>query len=152
MPLWSREHRVFDYETYVKNGESVITQRLFRRRFNIGCHGDVPSRSTALRWVNVLRTTGSSLKTKPPSPARTARTAENVDRVREARIRSPRHSARRHSAELRLSQSTVQRILHKDLGFPPYKLMVVQQLNEREYQQRLTFCQTILNMFEENVL
>ena len=45
-------------------------------------------------------------------------------------------------------QSTVQRILH--LGLYPYKITIVQQLNERDYHQRLPFCQTILDMFEEN--
>ena len=47
-------------------------------------------------------------------------------------------------------QSTVQQILRKDLGLHPYKITIVQQLNERDYQQRLTFCQTMLDMFEEN--
>ena len=144
---WSLEHHVFACDTYVKNGESVTEiQRLFKRRFNIGRHSNVPSRNSILRWVNALRTTGSLLKTKP-GPARTARTLGNVDRVREAIIRSPRRSARRHSAELGLSQSTVQKILHKDLAFQPYKIMTVQQLNPRDYHQRLSFCQTMLDMF-----
>ena len=47
-------------------------------------------------------------------------------------------------------QSTVHRILHKDIGLHPYKITRVQQLNDRDYQQRLTFCQTMLDMFEEN--
>ena len=137
---WSLEHRVFAYDAYVKNGESVTeTQRLFKRRFNIGRHGNVPSRNSILRWVNALRTTGSLLKAKPPGPVRSARTSENVDRVREAITRSPRRSARRHSTELGISQSTMQRILHKDLVFQPYKIMTLQQLNPRDYQQRLSF-------------
>ena len=148
---WSLEHHVFACDTYVKNGESVTeTQRLFKRRFNIGRHGNVPSRNSIFRWVNALRTTGSLLKTKPPFPFRTAKTPRNVDRVREAIIRSPRCSAGRHSAELGISQSTVQRIVHKDLAFQPYKIMTVQQLNPRDYQQRLSFFQTMLDMFEEN--
>ena len=74
MLSWSLEHRVFVYDTYVKNGESVTkTQRLFKQRFNIGRHGNVPSRNSILRWVNALRTTGSLLKTKPPGPVRTAK-------------------------------------------------------------------------------
>ena len=135
----------------MKNGESVTeTQRLFKRRFNIGRHGNVPSRNSILRWVNALRTTGLLLKTKPPGPVRTARTPGKVDRVREAITRSPWRSARRRSAELGISQSTVQRIFHKDLAFQPYKIMTVQQLNPRDYQQRWSFCQTMLDMFEEN--
>ena len=54
------------------------------------------------------------------------------------------------SAELGISQSTVQRILHKELAFQSHKIMTVQQLNPRDYQQRLSFCQTMLDMFEEN--
>ena len=90
------------------------------------------------------------MKTKPPGSVRTVRTPGNVDRVREAITRSPRRSAKRHSAELEISQSTVQRILHRELAFQPYKIMTVQQLNPRDYQQRLSLCQTMLDMFEEN--
>ena len=142
---WSLEHHVFAYGTCVKNGESTTeTQLLFK---NIGCHGNVPSRNSVLKWVNALRMIGLLLKTKPLGPARTP---GNVDRVREAITRSTRRSARRHSAEVGISQSTVQRILRKDLAFQSYKIMTVQQLNPRDYQQRLSFCQTMLDMFEEN--
>lgn len=41
-------------------------------------------------------------------------------------------------------------ILHKDLDFHTYKLMIVQELTEEDYQQRRTFAQTMLNMFDEN--
>ena len=32
---WSVEHRAFAVETYFKNNDSVLTQRIFRRHFNI---------------------------------------------------------------------------------------------------------------------
>ena len=70
--------------------------------------------------------------------------------MKEAIIGSPRRSARRHSAELGISPSTVQRILHKDLAFQPYKIVTLQQLNPQDYQQRLSFCHTMLDMFDEN--
>ena len=44
-------------------------------------------------------------------------------------------------------QSTVQRILYKDLGLEPYKITIVQQLNERDSQQRLPFCQIMSLIF-----
>ena len=73
---WSLEHRVFAYDTYVKNGESVTeTQRFFKRRFNIGRHGNVPSRNSILRSVNALKMTGSLLKTKPPGLSRIVKMA-----------------------------------------------------------------------------
>jgi len=35
MERWSVEHRAFAVETYFKNNDSVLTQRIFRRHFNI---------------------------------------------------------------------------------------------------------------------
>jgi hypothetical protein len=35
MERWSVEHRAFAVETYFKNNDSVVTQLIFRRHFNI---------------------------------------------------------------------------------------------------------------------
>jgi hypothetical protein len=35
MERWSVEHRAFAVEIYFKNNDSVLTQRIFRRHFNI---------------------------------------------------------------------------------------------------------------------
>ena len=53
------------------------------------------------------------MKKEPPGPVETARTPENVERVREAIVRSPTRSARRHAVELGMGESTVRRTLHK---------------------------------------
>ena len=83
MPQWMLEHRVFAYDSIVKSGESIIeTQRLFRCRFTIGRHGNIPSRDMILRWVTSFQTRGTITKKKPPGPVTTARTPENVERVR----------------------------------------------------------------------
>lgn len=42
--------------------------------------------------------------------------------------RSPKWSAIRHSRALRISEKTVQQILHKDLNFDSYKMSVVEEL------------------------
>jgi len=98
---WTIEHRVFAYDSFVKSGESIIeTQRLFRCRFNIGRHGNIPSRNTILRWVTSFRARGMIMKKKPPGPVASARTQENVERVREAVARSPTRSAWRYAVEL----------------------------------------------------
>jgi len=44
---WSVEHRAFAVETYFKNNDSVLTQRIFRRHFNIHRNDSVPSRNTS---------------------------------------------------------------------------------------------------------
>lgn len=140
MEQWTVEHRVFTYDAYVRNGESVVTaQRLFRVHFNRGRNGTIPSRNTILSWVRTLRSTGSIVKKKPPGPTKTARTPENIDRVRAALIRSPGRSARRHASELRISRESLRTILQKDIKFHPYKISIVQKLEGRDYEQRENF-------------
>lgn len=69
-----------------------------------------------------------------------------MDRVRETVLFSLGRSAGWNTSELGLSKSTIKCILHKDLRFHPYKLMVVEELNAGDYQQHLTFTQTMLNV------
>ena len=100
MPHWTLEHRVFANDSFVKTGESIIeTQRLFRCHLNIGHHGNIPSDNTILRWVTSCSARGTIMKNKPPGPVATARTPENVERVRKAVVRSPTRSAQRHAVD-----------------------------------------------------
>ena len=108
METWPVEHRVFVYDAFVKSGESVsVTQWLFWRHFNIGCPGAIPSHNTILLWVNNFRATGSVMKKKLPGPEKKVRTYENIERVRQALVRSPAQSARRHAAELNINRESV---------------------------------------------
>jgi len=104
MQRWSEEHRVFAVETFFKiNDSAAVTQRVFRRHFDIGRNGKVPTRRTILNWVTQIRTTASIVKKKPPGRPRTVRTPENVRRVAQAFQRSPQHSARHNSIALYLT-------------------------------------------------
>ena len=153
MERWSLEHRTFAVEQLFRNNDSVIqVQRLFRQHFNIDRHGSVPKRDTILRWVHAFRTTGSVMKKKPSGLPRSVRTPENIERVREAVTTSPQRSARRQAAALQISDRSVRRILHQELKFHPYKLMVVQQLQPRDYHQRLTFAERMLEILAEDPL
>lgn len=72
-------------DTLIQNNESVVaTHRIFRHHF-ILVGMTVPSRNMILRWAD-FRTTGNSQKA-PPGPVKTARTPENVARMREAIMR-----------------------------------------------------------------
>lgn len=74
--------------------------------------------------MNNFEQSGSTNKKRGGSKKK-IRTPENIKRIIEAIIRSPRRSARRHSAQLRLSNRTVRRVLHNDLHHHPYKIQVV---------------------------
>jgi hypothetical protein len=54
------------------------------------------------------------------------------------------------SVSLRLSEASVRRILHKDLHFYPYKIQVTHALHERDYVNRVNFCQTFLQLINQN--
>ena len=124
---WSGEQGGFVVETFIKNNESVIaTQRAFRRHFRLGRCAPVPDRKTILLWVSNMRATGSTLKRKPPGPPRSRRTPENVQTLSSSIAQSPRLSARKHAAALRISDRSVRRMLHQEPGMHPYKMMLAQ--------------------------
>jgi hypothetical protein len=51
---------------------------------------------------------------------------------------------------LSLSEASVRRILHKDLHFYPYKIQVTYALHERDYVNRVNFCQTFSQLINQN--
>ena len=147
------EHRVFVIETFMKSNESVITtQRTFRTHFALGRHVPVPDRKTILLWVSNFRAIGSALKRKSTGRPRSVRTPENVAAVREAVERSPSRSAVKHASALCLSDRSVRRILHADLKFHPYKMMIVQELSERDWENRRACSNDILQNIPQNAL
>ncbi len=76
---------------------------------------------------------------KHSGPKRSVTTPENVQRVREALVRSPERSARRHANELRINRESVRRILRKELKFHSYKMLIVQQLKATDFAARKDF-------------
>ena len=55
MEPWTIEHRIFTYDCFVKNNESVTAvQRGLRRRFNVHRNNSVLSLGAILRWVNKI--------------------------------------------------------------------------------------------------
>ncbi|PSN57112.1 hypothetical protein C0J52_01298 [Blattella germanica] len=119
---------------FYKNNDSLeAAQREFRRFYNLGRHGVVPSKHAIKGWINNFEETGSALKKKPTGRPRSARTPQNIDVVRESQ-----------SAAVGMSRESVRRILRLDLKFHPYKLQMVQELKENDYQLRLGFCQEMI--------
>jgi len=80
-------------------------------------------------WVNNFEETGSTVKQKVGS-VKTIHTPQNIDAVRASFEQSPRWLAARHSKKVGLSERSVRHILHLDLHLHPYKIQVVQKLEE----------------------
>ena len=142
---WSGEHRTFVIEEFVKNGESVVaTQRSFRRHFSLNRHDPVPTEKTIHRWVSNFRQTSSALNRRRSGRPRTRTAQENVTAVADSIEQSPRRSIRKHAFALHMSATSVHRILYRSLHMHPYKIMVVQELRERDYETRTNLSRDIL--------
>lgn len=108
MQSWTVAYRVFFYDSFVRNNQSVtVVQREFRRHFNIHRNRAIPSRNTILRWIESLYSPGELINRRPRGVTRTVRTPNNVERVRQAFLRSPTRSARKHAAAPRLRYRSV---------------------------------------------
>lgn len=83
----------------------------------------------------------------PPGPSTSATTAEHVSLVRNEIIRNPRKSIRKIAASTGIKKSSVHVILKKKLTLHPYKIQIVQQLNENDYPLRETLARTMLERF-----
>jgi len=114
----------------------VAVQRAVRTRYQIPPRDRVPDRKSILLWVENFRGTGSVSKKRRGRP-RTSRTPENIEAVRRSVLQSPRRSARKHASALGISNRSVRRILHQYLHFHPYKMVVVQELTQQDWINRV---------------
>jgi hypothetical protein len=94
--------------------------------------------------VSNFRQSGSTLKRKSAGRPQTATGPETVATVKASIEQSPRRSAQKHADALRLSDRSVQIILHRDLRMHPYKIVIAQELSERDCKTRTTLCQELL--------
>jgi hypothetical protein len=102
--------------------------------------------------VRNFRETASAAKRKPPGRQPSLRTPDNIKRVHQAFVRSPRRSASRNAIALRMSDCTVRQILHEDLNFHPYKMVMVQAINDQGNVNQKTVCEALVNTQDNNDL
>jgi len=96
--------------------------------------------------------TVSAAKRKPPGREPSLRTRENIEQVCQAFVRSPWQSAVRNTIAFRMSDRTVRRILHEDLNFHPYKMVMFQAINDQDTVNRKTVCEVLLNSLDNDDL
>ena len=142
---WSGEHRAFVIEEFVKNGRVSRSDAAFLpRHFSLNRHDPVPTGKTVHRWVSNFRQTSSALNRRRSGRPRTRTAQENVTAVADSNEQSPRRSIRKHAFALHMSATSVLRILHRSLHMHPYKIMVVQEFSERDYETRTILSRDIL--------
>jgi len=124
---------------------SVITVHCeFRARFS----KDAPCRNDITKWYREFVETGCLCKGKIPGRPRVS--DDNIERVLEVFLRSPRKSVARASRELDMPKMTVWKVLCKWLCFKLYKIRLVQALTPADKVKRHDFCEEMQLKMEKN--
>lgn len=89
-----------------------------------------------VRLIEQFETIGSIQTKKRHIHVRAARSAENIAAVSESVEHNSSTSIRHRSQQLRLSRSSLQRILAKDLHFHAYKIRLTQYLKTADHAQQ----------------
>lgn len=143
-------HELAKIAIWFDQTQSVVeVQRRFRTHFND--QNRVPSRYVITACHGRLLETGSVLPGKrgPSTPPRPRRTLSTETRVLEAFRQNPEKSLRQGANELGLSSTTIFRILHEK-KMKPYKIQILQALNEEDVDRRLEFAEHMLARMAED--
>ena len=123
----------------------IEVRRSFCREFNVHTR-DEPKNNAIKRIVKHFEDKGTVRNTNKRNsgrPASVTKIQENIDKARNSTINSPKKSHRRRSQELRMSSSSVFRILRKELQLYPYIISVRHKLTAEDQQRRQTMCDWI---------
>ena len=86
-----------------------------------------------------VKETGILIDKPKREKPKTVRTPENIAAVAESVREAPSTSIHRRSQQLNISETSLRRILHKDLGMMPCKAQFVQELKPIEHPMRFRF-------------
>lgn len=123
-------------QLYQQHGSVIAAQRAFRRLFGVR---SAPSKDTILRLHRQFEKEGS-VHPKGHTRKPRARTAENVQKVKQALKGKEKTSTRQIEMETGIARQTVHRILRQDLQLFPYKMQFKQKLHRGDKAARLSFC------------
>lgn len=107
------------------------------------------SLKTVNRWCKMIDETGSINISNPPGCPRIIRTPGNVQKVKDRMNGKHKVSARKLSRELKISRTTIQRILKKDLKLFPYKKVVEPRLTDAHKAERKKFANWVRSNFRK---
>ena len=99
--------------------------------------------------MNKFEQTGSLLHISSPSRpvSVTGETTENV--VSSILEKDPQTSARQMRSQVGISRSSIQRA-YKSLGYKLYIRILIHELNEDNFDQRIEYCEILLSLYRRN--
>ena len=135
---------------YVENGRSVAkTQRKFKVHYQ---RKKAPDRNSILDIVKNMEENGSVGRRTYSERAKTARTPENIRKIKAKMTDSPHRSARRLEKETAISRTTVRRILLDDIGAFPYKIQMQQSQSPANQKKRVEYATYLSLKIEQELL
>ena len=97
--------------------------------------------------MNQFKETGTVEKQKSTGRPRTSE--EDVERIRQSCIRSPKKSVAGRSVTLGIPKTTIQNVLHKSLRLHAYKIQLKQEIKPDDRPKRVKFATFMLNAIDE---
>ena len=148
MERYTLQQRIEIIKIHYKNGENLAvtvrkTKAFLGRR-------EAPCRTAIQKLVEKFELLGQVSDVKNKTRARRSRTTENIAAVAQSVEENPGLSIPRRSLELGIPQTSLHRILHKDLGLKAYKVQLTQELKPADHQQRRVFADWVLEMHEND--
>lgn len=144
MASYTLQQRIVIIELFYENGCSV--RNVFRKLRDVyGRH----NRPTEQQIVRKFQETGAVQDRERRQYARAGRSEENIGAVSDSVAADPNTSISRRSQQLGLSESTVWRILHKDLALKAYKVQLTQELLPQDHGMRRDFANWILEQNDD---
>ena len=102
---------------------------------------EAPSTPYFRYLVKKVKETGILIDKPKREKPKTVRTPENIAAVEENVCEAPSTSIQLRSQQLNISETSLRRILHKDLGMTPYKVQLIQELKPIDHSKRFCFAQ-----------
>ena len=109
-----------------------------------------PSAQYVRYLVKKVKETGILIDKSKREKPKTVRTPENIAAVAESMCEAPSSSIHRRSQELNISETSLRRILHKDLGMKPYKVQLVQKLKPIDHPMCFRFAKWTCDRLTED--
>ena len=112
---------------------------------------EAPSAPHVRYLVKKVKETGILIDKPKREKPKTVHTPENIAAVAESVCEASSTSIHRHSQQLNISETSLRRVLHKNLGMTPYKVQLVQTLKPIDHPMRFRFAKWACDLLTENV-
>ena len=149
MVKFTNQQRLEIIKNYYRNSESVVpTLRALTPIFG---RNNRPTRQAVRAIVDEFETTYTLLDVPVPKRRRIARSEEIIAAVSASIQNELNQSIPRRSQELGIAQTTLMRIMRKDLGLHAFKIKLTQELKPLDHLKRRTIS-LLKGIFNERVI